>query len=73
MKSWLENIKNYHRPLISILFAMSLIVVLIGCAFGAFECADKAPSMTVIGIMGSWLGVYAIARSGEKIMEIRSK
>lgn len=70
--NWLENIKNYHRPLISMLFALSLIAVLIGCSLGTFECADKTPSMTIIGIMGSWLGVYTIARSGEKITEIRN-
>ncbi len=73
MNEYLEQLKNYHRPLISILFATTLAVVLMGCSLGGIECVDNTLAMTVVGFMGSWLGVYTVVRTGEKITELKKK
>jgi len=69
----LEAIKNYHRPINTLLFGLTMIVVLIGCISGKFPCVETTPVMTILSIMGGYMGVYAISRSSEKILKKTSE
>ena len=65
----LENIRDFWRPITSIVFAITLIVVLILCLAGAIPCSGHPVAENILWIMAAFLGVHGAARSFEKVKE----
>lgn len=63
----LERIRDFWRPITAVVFALSLIVVLILCLTGAIPCEDHGIADTVLWIMAGFLGVYSGGKSFENI------
>jgi len=71
----LEAVKQYHRPFIAIAFSTIICIVFYKCLIQDLACnaGEKSIIREILWIMASYLGIYSVGRTGEKIAQTTQK
>ena len=71
--AFFEGVKNYQRPVRTVMWAILIAVAFILCLTGRVPCENNQITYTILICMFSDMGLYTAARSIEKSKSFDSK